>query len=663
MLEREEKPLGISLLKKSRQKDGVSERKAEERSESRRSLSGPMLIVVNIIGVLFSLFQLYAAGFKTMDVSLFRAAHLGFGLLLTFLLYPLYKKAPMKTVPWYDFVWAVLAAVPCVYIVTQYKVINSHAGIVTKTDLIMGLILIICVLEAARRVVGPVLTGIAAFFLLYSVYGKLFVGIFQHRGVSWTGLTRHMIYTLEGLFGTPLGASASFIFLFCLLGALMSHIGADKVLIDLAVGLFGRATGGPAKASVVASALFGTISGSSLANVTTTGTFTIPLMKEVGYEPEFAGAVEAASSCGGQIMPPIMGATAFIMAEFVGTSYINVCLAAAVPALLYYVAIFISVHQKAVKKGLRGLPASELPSVKQVLMQRGYLLLPLLSIVAFLIMGFSPSMAGFIAIIITIVISWFKKESRLTPGKLFVAFANGAKGSLGVVIACAVVGFISGSFTLTGLGLKMASIVTKLAGGNLFLTLVFAAIASLILGMGVPTTANYIVVSMICVPAVAKMGVPAMAAHLFCFSFGIVSDLTPPVALGALAGAGLAKAKFGPTALNATKLGIAAYIVPFFFVYNPILLLGQAPFTLMTLIQILFAVIGIFGISSSFYGQYMTEMKPIERMVLLPAALLTIFPEIYTSLIGFVIMALLAVWQLVIKTRKNRQQVNREDLS
>lgn len=642
-------------LKKARNKDGVvTADNIEEIVEPKRSLTGRTLLIVNTVAFLFACFQLYVAGFKSIDTTMFRAAHLGFGLFLTFMIYPMYKKASRSKVAWYDVILSLIALAPCVYIVTQYKAINARAGIVTTMDLIMGLVLILCVLEAARRVVGNVLTGIAAFFLLYSVYGNYFVGLFQHRGVSYAGLVRHMIFTLEGLFGTPLGASASFIFLFCLLGALMSHIGADSVLIDLAVGLFGRSVGGPAKASVVASALFGTISGSSLANVTTTGTFTIPMMKKVGYEPEFAGAVEAAASCGGQIMPPIMGATAFIMAEFVGTSYINVCLAAAIPAALYYIAIFVSVHQKAVSLGLKGLPAEELPNVKEVLKKRGYLLLPLLAIVVFLVMGFSPSMSGFVAIAITIVVSWFKKESRLTPKKLFVAFADGAKGSLGVIIACAVVGFISGSFTLTGLGLKLASIVTQLARGNLFLTLLFAAIASLILGMGVPTTANYIVVSMICVPVVVKMGVPTMAAHLFCFYYGIVSDLTPPVALGALAGAGLAKAKFLPTAINATKLGIAAYIVPFFFVYNPVLLLGETPFGPMVVLQCAFAIIGIFGICSGFYRQFLRKMNAIESVVILVAGLLTILPEIYTSLIGTAVMVAFGIYQIV-RDRKNQQ--------
>jgi TRAP transporter 4TM/12TM fusion protein len=454
-----------------------------------------------------------------------------------------------------------------------------------------------------------------------------------------------MILSTEGLFGVALGASASFIFLFCLLGAMMAEIGADSVLIDLAVSVFGKQRGGPAKAAVVSSALFGTVSGSSLANVTTTGTFTIPLMKSVGYEPEFAGAVEATASCGGQIMPPVMGAAAFIIAEFTGSSYLAVCMAAALPALLYFTGIFSAVHVRACAKDLKGVPEDQLPDAKKLMIEKGYLLIPLISIIVILVMGMSPSMAAFISVCVTIVISFFKRGTRMTPRKLFNAFANGAKGAVDVMIACAIVGFIVGSFTLTGLGVKMATLVTMLAGGKLILTLLFSAIASIILGMGVPTTANYIMMSMITVPAVAVMGVPTMAAHLFCFYFGIVSDLTPPVAMAALTGAGIAKARFWPTAINATKLGVAAYIIPFFFVYNPVLLLGQKPFTVMVLVGTLFSIIGIVAVSCGLFRYVIRETTTIERILMLAAGLMMVLPEAVTSLGGLALVALVILLQ------------------
>lgn len=643
------------LFKKKKAKEEIADvdvqKLVEESEGSKRTLAGTALLIVSILGFCMSVFHLYVAGFQAIDANVFRPAHLALGLSLTYLVTPATKKSSRKKIPWYDWVLAVLAAVPNLYIIINYEEIASRVGIVTTLDVVMGLIMIVTILEAGRRCVGPVLTGIAVFFILYAVLGKYFPGVMAHRGVSVSGLVRHMCMTLEGIFGTALGASASFIFLFCLLGALMSELRSDEVMIDLAVAVFGRQRGGPAKAAVVSSGLFGMISGSSLANVTTTGTFTIPLMKKVGYEPEFAGAVEAAASCGGQIMPPVMGATAFIMAEFLGTSYLSVCLAAALPAAMYFAAIFAAVHQKAVALGLRGLPKEELPNAWKVLKTGGYLLLPMVVIVVALLLGFSASMAGFIAIVFTVLISYVRKESRMTPKRLFRALANGAISATGVMVACAIVGFISGSFTLSGLGLKLAGIVLDLAKGNLLLTLVFAALISIILGMGVPTTANYIVMSMITVPIVAKMGVMPMAAHMFCFYYGIVSDLTPPVALGALAGAGLAKAKFLPTAINATKLGVAAFIVPFFFVYNPELLLGQTPFTMLTVVQIAFALLGIFALSCSLFGQFVCKMTAVERVLVAGAALLMILPEMLTSLVG---MGILAVVFVVEKARSKK---------
>lgn len=613
--------------------------------EKKRSLIGPTLLIVNVIGFSMALFHMYCAGFKTIDVMQFRAMHLAFGLCILFLVYPMSKKSSRDTVPWYDWVLAVIATIPNLYIAIGFKQLAARAGHVTTLDAIMGLLLMLIILEAARRVVGMTLVGISGFFILYTMFGSYFPSVLAHRGATLGGLVRHMILSTEGLFGVALGASASFIFLFCLLGAMMAEIGADSVLIDLAVSAFGKQRGGPAKAAVVSSALFGTISGSSLANVTTTGTFTIPLMKSVGYEPEFAGAVEATASCGGQIMPPVMGAAAFIIAEFTGSSYLAVCLAAALPALLYFTGIFAAVHVRACAKNLKGVPADQLPDAKKLMKEKGYLLIPLISIIAILMMGMSPSMAAFISVCVTIVVSFFKRGTRMTPRKLFNAFANGAKGAVDVMIACAIVGFIVGSFTLTGLGVKMATLVTMLAGGKLILTLLFSAIASIILGMGVPTTANYIMMSMITVPAVTLMGVPAMAAHLFCFYFGIVSDLTPPVAMAALTGAGIAKARFWPTAINATKLGAAAFIIPFFFVYNPVLLLGQEPFTVMVLVGMLFSVIGIVAISCGLFRFVIRETTLIERILMLAAGMMMVLPEMVTSLGGLALVAFVILLQ------------------
>lgn len=637
----------MSLFKKKEKKitDGVVDIDVNELVEKRRSPVGIPLLILNIIGFVMTLFQMYCAGFKTIDVMQFRALHTAFGMCILYLIYPMTKKSSRNKIPWYDWVLATIATIPNLYIAIFFKQLAQRAGTVTTLDMIMGIVMILSILEGARRVVGPLLTGIATFFLLYTMFGPYFPGALAHRGASLGGLIRHMVFTTEGVFGVALGASASFIFLFCLLGALMNALGSDKVMIDLAVAVFGKQRGGPAKAAVVSSALFGTISGSSLANVTTTGTFTIPLMKGVGYKPEFAGAVEATASCGGQIMPPVMGAAAFIIAEFLGKSYLEVCLAAALPAVLYFTGIFAAVHVTACKQGLKGVPADQLPSAKKVLKEKGYLLLPLLAIIIILCCGMSPQMSAFVGVILTIAISFLKKETRFTPKKLFLAFADGAKGAVDVMIACAVVGFIVGSFTLSGLGVKMASLVTALAGGKLILTLLFSALASIILGMGVPTTANYIMMSMITVPAVVAMGVHPLAAHLFCFYFGIVSDLTPPVALAALCGAGIAKAKFWPTAFNATRIGIAAYIIPFFFVYNPVLMFGQMPFTFGTLQAAVFAIVGIIAISCGLFGYVVADCNAIERVLMIAAGAAMVYPGTITDLVGLAVIALIVVMQ------------------
>lgn len=637
----------MSLFKKKSKSDVVdlSAEQLNDLVETKRSPVGTSLLIVNIVACFMTLFQMYCAGIKTLDVMQFRSIHVALGLFILFVIYPFSKKSSREKVPVWDWILAFLSLVPTLYIATQFKALASRAGTTTTLDLIMGLLLIVLILIGARRVVGLTLVCISGFFILYTLFGNYFPSIIAHRGSTLGGLVRHMVYSTEGVFGVALGASASFIFLFCLLGALMSAIGADSVLIDLAVAVFGKQRGGPAKAAVVSSALFGTISGSSLANVTTTGTFTIPLMKKVGYEPEFAGAVEATASCGGQIMPPVMGAAAFIIAEFTGSSYLQVCVAAALPALLYFAGIFAAVHFKACANGLQGVPKDQLPNAKKVLKEKGYLLIPLVVIIVVLCAGMSPSMAAFISVLLTIALSYVKKETAFTPKKLFLAFADGAKGAVSVMIACAVVGFIVGSFTLSGLGVKMASLVTALAHNKLFPTLLFSAIASIILGMGVPTTANYIMMSMITVPAVTQLGVPAMAAHLFCFYFGIVSDLTPPVAMAALTGAGIAKARFWPTAFNATKLGVAAYIVPFFFVYNSELLLGVNPFTIMTVVQMIFSLIGICSISTGLFGFVIRRSRIYERLAMIIGGAMMVLPELITSFVGLAIIALVVFLQ------------------
>lgn len=602
-------------------------------ADRKRELVGVALMVVNVICFAMTMFQMYAAGPGNLLPVTLRAIHLAFGVCLVILLFPVTQGKSKNRIPWYDIVLATAGVCANLYLVIFLDELAARAGIMTTPDLIMGCIMIVTLLEASRRIVGPFLTGIAVFFLIYTIFGQYFPGVLAHRDVSVISVVRQMYLTLEGVYGVVLGVSASFIFLFITMGAVLTRMGTAEFLIDIALCAFGKQRGGPAKAAVIASALFGMISGSSVANICTVGTFTIPLMKKVGYKPYFAGSVEAAASVGGQIMPPVMGAAAFIIAENLGVAYLTVCLAAIIPACLYFAGIFFAVHQEAVRLGIEGMKKEELPNVWKVL-KHSYLILPLVMIVFMLVLGFSPAISGLIAILIAIALSFLKPESRLTPKKLFYAFADGAKGSLEVLVACAVVGFIVGSFTLSGMGLKLASIVLDIGNGNLFITLLLTAVASIILGMGVPTTANYVMMAMITVPAVVAMGVLPMAANLFCFYFGIISDLTPPVALGALAGSGLAGAKFWPTALNATKLACAAYVAPFFFVYHPELLLGQVPFELMHILYMVFAFCGLGILSCALYNFIVAKGKWYERILLFVAAYMTFLPDMTTSFIG-----------------------------
>jgi len=639
-------------LPDQRELEKIEANAAKVLSDKKRQLIGTTLLIVNTICFVMALYQLYAAGIETFIANIQRAIHLGFGMSIVYLIYPATKKSVKNRIPLYDVIFAVLSTVVNAYLVIYFQELSMRAGMMTTTDYIMGLIMMILLLEAARRVVGPVLVGVAGFFLVYTLFGAYFPAVIAHRGVSLENLVRHMYLTTEGVYGTALGVSASFIFLFILMGAILSHMGTGEFLIEIAICAFGKQVGGPAKAAVVSSALFGLVNGSAVANIATTGTFTIPLMKKVGYKAHFAGSTEAAASIGGQIMPPVMGAAAFIIAENLGVSYIKVCAAAALPAFLYFTGIFFAVHQEAIKMNIKGLPDEDIPNLKEVL-KRAYLIIPLVAIIGMLIVGFSPAMAGFIAIVVAIALSWLKPESRLTPKKLFYAFSDGAKNALEVLIACAVVGFIVGSFTMTGMGLKLAALVVEVGGGVLIVTLLLTALASLVLGMGVPTTANYVMMAMITVPAVAAMGVLPMAAHLFCFYYGIISDLTPPVALGALAGSGIAGAKFMPTAINATKLGCAAYVVPFFFVYNPILLLGQFPFTPALLLVLPFTVLGIMILSCALYGFLITKTIWYERIMLFGIAFLMVWPNLIGSFVGLALFILIYLAQ---RSRRSKQQ-------
>ncbi len=604
-----------------------------------RLLAGWAALLVTVIAVAMSCFHFYTSGFGQLIAQKQGAMHLAFTLARVFLLYPAsQKRCDHHKIAWYDYVFAAFAAASALYIVFFFEDIALRAGMPSTLDLAMGFLMIAALLEATRRVSNPVLPVLAVIALLYCYFGRYMPELIQHRGFTVKRIINHMYLGTEGIFGMPLQVSSTFVFMFILFGAVLEKTGLGKFIIDLSMALAGWSAGGPAKVAVVSSGLMGTVSGSSVANVCTTGMFTIPLMKSVGYEPKFAGAVEAVASTGGQIMPPVMGAGAFIMAELLGVPYLEVALAATVPALLYYFAVMVQVHFEATRLGLKGIPFSQLPSVWALLKKKGFLLLPLIAIVYLLVTGYTPLMAAFWGIIISFALSWLSKDTRLTPSRLKEAFESGARGSISVACACATVGIIVGMSTLTGLALRIANTIVSLAGGNLFLTLFFTMITSILLGTGLPTTANFIITSAMAAPALLQLGIPPKAAYMFVFYFGIAADLTPPVALAAYAGSGIAGSDPMKTGFTAFKLALAGFLVPFVYAYNPILLFIDARFVPM-LQAVVTALIGVFLLAMATIGYYKAKLSLLLRAVALGGAMMLLVPGTRSDIAGIAILA------------------------
>jgi len=632
-----------------------------------RTYSGFFAKVISALAITFSVFQLYTAIFGVLDATIQRSIHLAFGLVLIFLLYPTSKKWSHTKLNPFDAILAILGALSPIYIVINYQALVMRAGAATQLDIIMGIIGILVVLEAARRVVGIPMVIIALVFIAYAFAGPYLPGKLAHRGASFQTLVQHLYFTTEGVFGIPLGVSSTFIFLFILFGAFLERTGLGQVFIDLANALAGWAAGGPAKVAVLSSALMGTVSGSSVANVVGTGSFTIPMMKKLGYKPEFAGAVEATASTGGQLMPPIMGAAAFLMAEFTNIPYSRIIGAAVVPALLYYFGVWAGVHFEAKKNGLRGMNRDKLPRFKNIILERGHLIIPLIAIIYLLVTGFTPMKAALWAIILSIASSWLRKSTRIPPIEIVRGLEAGARGALGVLAATACAGIIIGVVTLTGLGLKLGSTLVELAGGRILPTLFFTMITSLILGMGVPTTANYVITSTITAPAVIMLlsrqagldpysVAPAnilLPAHMFAFYFGIIADVTPPVALAAFAGAGIAKANPMKTGINASKLAIAAFLVPYIFVMNPQMLLFNVT-AVKFILMLITSLIGIIAVASAVNGWLFTNVTWYERIIGFAGGLALIDPGAVTDIVGIGLAVLLVMSQLA-RRKKARQ--------
>ncbi len=652
----EEKKNMASPDDKFNEKDSKTGMSAEEvmqkfdKESDKRNLTGLWDKLVSFICIAFAVFQLYTATFGVLDAHLQRAIHLAFGFSLIYLLYPGRKSWSREAMHPLDVIFAVLSVSSALYIVVFYNELVLRAGMNTEFDFSIAFIGTLLLFEAARRVVGWPMLTVALFFMFYAFAGPYMPGILAHRGVGMQEMFDHLFFTTEGIFGTPLGVSSTFIYLFILFGSYLEATGLGKLFIDLANAVAGWAAGGPAKVAVLSSGLMGTVSGSSVANVAGTGAFTIPMMKKLGYRPAFAGAVEAAASTGGQLMPPVMGAAAFLMAEFVGVPYIEVVKAAVIPALLYYIGVWLGVHYEAKKYGLKGTPRDQLPKFGKLFMEKGHLILPLAIIVYLLVSGYTPMRAALWAIALTLICSCLRKSTRITFKDVVRGLIEGSKGVLGVLIACATAGVIIGVVTKTGVGLKLATALLDLAGGNLLPAMFFTMITSLLLGMGVPTTANYVITSTIAAPALVQMGVPVLAGHMFAFYFGIVADVTPPVALAAYAGAGISGADPMKTGVAAAKLAIAAFIVPYIFVLSPeLLMIDATPFTITFACTT--AIIGMWGVSIAMIGFCQSKLNVLQRLLFFIGGLNMIIPGAVTDAIGVVILAAAFFWQRMNKNK------------
>ncbi|WP_299446543.1 TRAP transporter permease [uncultured Phascolarctobacterium sp.] len=616
-----------------------------DKEATTRTFSGFMKKLFFVLCILVSCYHLYTATFGPPLTLIHRSIHVSMMLVLTFLMYPMTKNSSFTTPSIIDWILVAASLAAPIYISTDYQGFVERAGNANTMDMAMATLLVALVLEASRRVSGNVLSLLSLVFIAYGLFGRSMPGMFMHRGYDWTSLSNHFFANTEGIYGTSVNVAASYIFLFILFGAVMSKSGMGQLFNDLALSLAGHTKGGPAKVSVIASGFLGSINGSAVANVVTTGAFTIPLMKKTGYSKEFAGAVESAASVGGQLLPPIMGAAAFIMAEMLGVKYSSIIVWAAIPALLYYLGIIIQVQLRASKDGLVGLPKEQLPVLKTVLNARGHLLLPVFFLLYMLFFsGTTVVYSAVLTIVVTIVVAQLKKDTRMSVKDMIDALANGAKQTVSVAIACACVGIIIGVCSKTGFGLTMANTIIALGGTSILFTLVFTMITCMILGMGLPSIPAYIITAAIAAPALSKLGIAPAAAHMFSFYYAMFANLTPPVALASFAAAGLSGGDPMKTGVASVKLAIAGFIVPFMFVFSPQLMLINTTFMEGTWTAIT-ACIGVFLLAVAVEGYFLARVAVWMRVVILVGALGLMNPGIVTDGIGIAACVILYLVQ------------------
>ena len=621
--------------------------KKYDRESNTRIWEGKPKIAVNCVLACFSLFCIYVTLFTSWLEEIRLTSFVAFIIFLGYLVFPARKgQQKVNYMPWYDIVLMLCGTGAFLYYTANALTIIQQGSNFEWYQIVIGIVGIISLMEVCRRSVGLPILIVALCFIVYALIWGLANPTFWGR-VSYS--IRYLFYSKEGILSTPVNVCSKFIVVFIIFGAFLERTGIADFFINISNAFVGGFSGGPAKVAVVASAMEGMVSGSSVANTVGSGSVTIPLMKKTGYKPEFAAAAEASASTGGQIMPPIMGAAAFLMADYVGVPYSDIVVRAILPAVLYFAGIFIAVHLEAKKEGLRGLSKEELPKVKPLLKQL-YLLLPLVLLV-YLVGTSQKSIqyAAALAIVAAIVVSLFNKENRITPKKIFEALAAGGQGMITVAAACGVAGIIAGTITMTGLANMLINGIVALAGNKVIVALFLTMVCCIVLGMGVPTTANYCIMAATCAPILIRMGVPTLAAHFFVFYFGIVADLTPPVALAAYAGAAIAQANPMKTAITATKLAIGAFIVPYVFALNPAMLFIDTTVGEVILICIT-SLVGIFAVSAALEGYFLDRMPWYQRIISAIGGLMLIYPGLVTDSIGLALVAIVVIAQVI--TRK-----------
>jgi TRAP transporter 4TM/12TM fusion protein len=590
-----------------------------------------------VMAILMSVFHLYTAGTIPFDVFVQRSVHLMFVFSMIFLLYPWFK----KKIGWIDIIFTFLGMLSCIYISVNYVSISMQSGLSIGIQYLIGIMTVLLILEACRRAIGMALPILAIVFILYARFGSYIPGIWGHRGLSIERIFGFLYLTSDGIWSIPLGVSATTVVMFIIFGQFLNGAGVGEFFMEFSQAIAGKMIGGRAQVAVISSALFGTISGSSTANVATTGSFTIPLMKSSGYKPEFAGAVEAVASTGGQIMPPVMGAGAFIMAEMLGMRYFSICKAAAIPAILYFASVFLCVRFRSLLMGFKKERSSI--QFKKVFLKNGYLIVPLIVIIYYIVQGFSPMRAAFYGVITTIIVSLLSRKVRENPGVFLRSLEFGAKNTVGVAIACSCAGIVLGIVSMTGLGIKMNTVIIAMSGGNIFYALFLAMFGSIILGMGLPTAVAYIIAAIVACPALIELGIAPLAAHMFVFYFAILGTITPPVCLSVYVASGIAQSNWLKTAYYAMMMALPGFIIPYVFVNDSsILLIGTTSHILRTSVT---ALIGIFALAVSMMGYFLTRVNIIERIFMAIAAILLIFPDFRLGVIGMIIVIIVYLYQ------------------